>query len=797
MFRMKMEQDRIYLRSPQIRNLAVLFLFAISVFAVRAEEKFDPSSVQPETCGPPLYACGVAQPDLETMRAIPVYRGIPRGLPSSADISSRMPPPSSQGRQGSCVSWATAYATRSFFEQAARNWGYDAPVTGGRGEHIFSPAYIYNQVNGGRDQGSTIPESLQLVMEQGVAPWSAMPYSDRDYRTKPNAAQRKAASRFRIGSYAFLARHSVDGYKAEIAAGRPIPFAMTVYQNFYNVSDKVYDSAEGRILGGHAMVIVGYDDDKVSPKGDRGAFKIMNSWSKHWGQGGFGWISYKRWLALTSGGYAITPVDLEPEPLPANQISPPVSVTATQGAYSDRVVVYWAAVRDARAFTIYRAEPGASFEEIGNSGSHSFTDRAVKMNVAYRYRVSAVRDAKVFSDPARSPIAEGYAAMNPSGNPQKVTGLMADAISIGRNPAVRLSWTPTPGASSYEVSRYDSLSRKWKTIQRPMEPQITDSAVAPDATVSYSVRAIGSTEGPWSDAVQLKIAGEVTVPSVPSNVRAVANNEGIMVISWDAVPGAESYNVIRYSHRTGKWTRPASVSDTQYVDKDSTRSAEDFLYCVAAKNRAGTSDMSFPAMSKGNPGAGRRDGPPAPADVKVAVANGKVTLSWQPVRGAKSYAVYRSRRGSQPSLVATVSENAYNGPYAETGLSFYTVRARSPAGESLDSPSEPVFADEIRPAPRGRGTEAGIERFTGKWKGTFMASGAMPTNVTAEIRNSGGMLSGSFQIEKGSAISFSAPYAEGASAATSQTAELRLMPFGLLEVHIHSPGVEEVVVLER
>lgn len=38
---------------------------------------------------------------------------------------------------------------------------------------------------------------------------------------------------------------------------------------------------------GHAVVIVGYDDDKFG-----GAVEVMNSWGKRWGQGGFMWMRY-------------------------------------------------------------------------------------------------------------------------------------------------------------------------------------------------------------------------------------------------------------------------------------------------------------------------------------------------------------------------------------------------------------------------------------------------------------------------------------------------------------------------
>ena len=50
-------------------------------------------------------------------------------------------------------------------------------------------------------------------------------------------------------------------------------------------------------IGSHAMLMVGYDDNKkiTNPFNGvttTGAFLIMNSWSIEWGEAGFGWIPY-------------------------------------------------------------------------------------------------------------------------------------------------------------------------------------------------------------------------------------------------------------------------------------------------------------------------------------------------------------------------------------------------------------------------------------------------------------------------------------------------------------------------
>jgi len=59
------------------------------------------------------------------------------------------------------------------------------------------------------------------------------------------------------------------------------------------------------------MLLVGYSDE-------RQAFKLMNSWGTKWGDGGFGWISYRALAELSDRFYVATmPADEPPKPPPA------------------------------------------------------------------------------------------------------------------------------------------------------------------------------------------------------------------------------------------------------------------------------------------------------------------------------------------------------------------------------------------------------------------------------------------------------------------------------------------------
>jgi len=223
-------------------------------------------------------------------------------LPTSYDLSSEMPPPGNQGKQGSCTSWAVAYAVKSYQEAKEEGWSYYS--TGGRVNynHLFSPSFIHNQLTARTNQkGLSFPAALNFVQNNGCSTLADMPYNEYDNQTQPTSAVKARAKKYKIKSYYRLGTHgniSIEDVKYRLTQGYPVLFACKVDEGFDSNCryPNIWTGYWGRNIGSHAMVVVGYDDK-------HSAFKVLNSYGTSWGHNGYCWINYNQFKNVTIEAY--------------------------------------------------------------------------------------------------------------------------------------------------------------------------------------------------------------------------------------------------------------------------------------------------------------------------------------------------------------------------------------------------------------------------------------------------------------------------------------------------------------
>ena len=264
-------------------------------------------------------------------------------LPAAVSLRRFSPTPRNQGEQSSCVGWSSCYAARTILESVAR--GVDANST------PFSPAYIYNQIHeGGCGNGSYINEALDKMRQEGLLTLAEFPYNERSCSKKPTSEEKRRAGNYRIKGYNRLTSgQSFDidltAMKQNLAKAAPVLIAMPVggtifnkvgSDGLWNPSQRDYDRLEafrnGRYdesgLGGHAMCIIGYDNDKYG-----GAVEIQNSWGADFGDRGYFWMKYKDFKAFCMEAYGLFP-------LPSAKADPNVSFKVSVGFPVNKTTQY-------------------------------------------------------------------------------------------------------------------------------------------------------------------------------------------------------------------------------------------------------------------------------------------------------------------------------------------------------------------------------------------------------------------------------------------------------------------------
>ncbi len=204
------------------------------------------------------------------------------GLPSSIDLSSGFPIAGNQGQINSCTAWAVGYAVKSYQEGKEEKWALNSSQT------LFSPSWLYNQINGGSDSGSQIFDAMALIVAKGAATLSTMPYTE-NYLTQPSSLAIQEASRYKAERYfRVTGRQQI---KQALSEKKPVVIGIITNESIARLSksNPVFNTTGGPATkhGRHAVTIVGYDDNKYG-----GAYKILNSWGTTSGDNGYFWMPY-------------------------------------------------------------------------------------------------------------------------------------------------------------------------------------------------------------------------------------------------------------------------------------------------------------------------------------------------------------------------------------------------------------------------------------------------------------------------------------------------------------------------
>jgi hypothetical protein len=88
--------------------------------------------------------------------------------------------------------------------------------------------------------------------------------------------------------------------KRSLYERKPVVIGMPIYPTFRTAKEVWQPSRHENSTGGHAMCVVGYDNNKYG-----GAFEIQNSWGTEWGNNGYIWVKYEDFAEFVYEAYEI------------------------------------------------------------------------------------------------------------------------------------------------------------------------------------------------------------------------------------------------------------------------------------------------------------------------------------------------------------------------------------------------------------------------------------------------------------------------------------------------------------
>lgn len=237
--------------------------------------------------------------------------GFSEDIPSNYSLEKFVPQVLEQSG-GTCVGFSSLYYALS----TMYNFEFNITDPKGKFAHSFDPYFIYSIVNNEVDHcddGLFMYEATELLYKIGAKKLFFPPYltceSNWDQTTLKETVE--YTSPYSLKEFYVVDMENpdlIDFVKKIIYYDIPVVAGFSITESLYPRSSSYPNGVSNSGLwtpseledsiGGHAMCIVGYNDQMYG-----GSFRVVNSWGDDYGDNGFIWIRYKDFKKYASEAY--------------------------------------------------------------------------------------------------------------------------------------------------------------------------------------------------------------------------------------------------------------------------------------------------------------------------------------------------------------------------------------------------------------------------------------------------------------------------------------------------------------
>ncbi len=333
-----------------------------------------------------------------------------------------------------------------------------------------------------------------------------------------------------------------------------------------------------------------------------------------------------------------------------------VTDLAVKDSGSKYVTLKWKGGKGASGFYIFQRDvtTGKEFVQVGKTANKTYKVKYPAAPGKIYFRVQAF--AKVSGVVTKAKVSD---TLKLNIKPAKVKSLKLDSAGATK---LNLVWEAADGASSYEVYMFHSEKQDYVLLDTVTKPAYTVTGLKPSTDYRFAVKTVADYKGNVLRSGYSKALTASTVLGTITGFDFSLDSQNKVFLTWNAVKGAEGYEIEKSANGTDGWKKIGDVKGTVF-EASSVESGKvlakgnKYFYRVRAhaKEDGETLYTDYSEIAEVHPI------PDAPRITRTGTAaQHAVCIEWTAVTGADGYEVF-SYDSAQNQWESLINQNSLIG----------------------------------------------------------------------------------------------------------------------------------------